>query len=156
MAEIFGCKGVCEECEAMNVCPMKGEFDKNFERKISGAKINGKPLLKKYLELKNKIDPQTIIRVNHINLFNFIQGIIILWEIGEITSVKRIEEQIIGAMEKKRRLLESKNYTPLKARILLLVEKMSALIFSALQKNCSAENCQSCWLEQECPQQKTL
>lgn len=157
MAEIFGCKGVCEKCEVSDVCPMKGEFEKEFQQKISGVKIAGKPLLDSYFDLVERLNPSMIIRINGINLCNILQRIEILAEIGEIKSNRDIEKQLFGAVEKeKRQLLEIKNYSPIKARVLLLLEEMAALIFLAIQENCPAENCQTCWLKEECPQQKTL
>lgn len=153
MAEIFGCKGVCEKCEASDVCPMKGEFEKKFQQKISGIQVAGKSLLDSYLNLVGRLDPPTIIRINGINLCNLLRRIEILAEIGEITSVRDVKKQLFGAIKKeKRQLLELKHYSPIKARVLLFLEEMVSLIFSTLQKECPAENCQNCWLKEECPQ----
>lgn len=157
MAKIFGCKGVCEKCEVADICPMKGELDQAFEKRLSGVSIGGEPILKKYLELKEKLDPQMIIRINRINLCNLLQRISILVEIGEITSPDSVKTQIISTIEKeKRQLLETKKYTPIKARVLLIIEEMAELIFLTVQKECPAKNCHSCWLKEECPQLSAL
>jgi len=76
-----------------------------------------------------------IIRVHGINLFRLVQSIIILSEIGEVASLESIKSEIFRAIRPKwRQLFESKDSNPLKARILLIIDEMTELIFEAVQK----------------------
>lgn len=94
-----------------------------------------------------------VIRVHEINLFRLLQNIIIFQEIGEISSPETVKAMIFNAMKtKERQLFEKKETNPLKARVILIIEEMASLIFLALQKECPAKKCQSCWLKKECPQ----